>query len=174
MKLTTKLYVDYKDQVFNFLYYKVREIDVAEDLTSDVFIRVSKANYDPNKCALSTWFRTIANSVFIDYYRKHKESKRLDVPMNMFRTDNGIDIPTNSFASNSDNADNLIHRMDEQVRVARAFRILRPVQRKVAIQYFLRERTYNEIVKSTGLPMGSVKAQLFRARKQLIAELELD
>lgn len=78
-KEQTKIYEDYSLKVRNFILSKVNDFALAEDLTSDVFLKVfSKIDsFDPKKASLSTWIFTIARHRLIDYYRTRKVNVEL-------------------------------------------------------------------------------------------------
>lgn len=75
----TKIYEDYSLKVRNFILSKVNDFNLAEDLTSDVFLKVYNNidKYDPKKSSLSTWIFTIARNRLIDYYRTRKVESEL-------------------------------------------------------------------------------------------------
>ena len=68
------LYLEYHDKVFRLIMGKVNNEVVAQDLTSDVFVKVcSKLDtFDGNKASVSTWIYRIAQNTVIDYYRTRK------------------------------------------------------------------------------------------------------
>jgi len=60
-----ELYQYYFPRVYNFIFAKVKNVDLADDIVSDVFIKIYRKldSYDPGKAAFSTWlFRAAANS----------------------------------------------------------------------------------------------------------------
>lgn len=75
-----EVYQTYHDRIVRYINGKVSNIHVAEDLTSDVFVKVySKfADYDESKASISTWIYTIANNRVIDYYRTNHISEDID------------------------------------------------------------------------------------------------
>lgn len=70
----TKLYEDYALKVRNFILSKVNDFNLAEDLTSEVFLKVYSniSSFDEKKASLSTWIFTITRNLLIDYYRTRK------------------------------------------------------------------------------------------------------
>lgn len=73
----TYLYDAHIDGVYRFVYLKVFNKEVAEDLTSDIFFKaLSKINsYNPDKWAsFKTWIYKIAYNTVIDYFRVNKEN----------------------------------------------------------------------------------------------------
>ena len=75
----TKIYEDYGLKVRNFILSKVNDFNLAEDLTSDVFLKVYKNidKFDSKKSSMSTWIFTIARNTLIDYYRTRKVEAEL-------------------------------------------------------------------------------------------------
>lgn len=72
-----RLYSDYHQSLFQFLIYLVRDRDIAEDLTQDVYIKVLNS-YEGFKGDSSekTWLFSIARNVAIDYIRKQKRRRK--------------------------------------------------------------------------------------------------
>ncbi len=66
-----EIYESYHSKVQNFIYSKVNDMYLAEDICSDVFIKVYEKydRFDDSKSSLSTWIFTIARNTLIDYYR---------------------------------------------------------------------------------------------------------
>ena len=70
-KKQEELFLEYHDKVQHYIYTKVSNPTVAEDLTSTVFLKVYQKfdAFDETKSKISTWIYTIANNTVIDYYR---------------------------------------------------------------------------------------------------------
>ena len=73
--LSEELYTQYREPVFGYILKKVQNRADAEDILSEVFLKVHSnlQTYDPQKASLSTWIYTIAHNTVCSYYR----SKRL-------------------------------------------------------------------------------------------------
>ena len=71
-----KIYLEYKEKVFRYVRGKVRSLADAEDVTSEIFLKVQTSldSYDEEKATLSTWIYTITHNAVCNYYRA--ESKR--------------------------------------------------------------------------------------------------
>lgn len=69
-----QIYKEYYTKVFHFLNGKLLNMTVAEDLASDVFVKVMAKldTFDDSKASLSTWIYRIANNTLIDYFRTRK------------------------------------------------------------------------------------------------------
>ncbi|MBQ0070584.1 MAG: sigma-70 family RNA polymerase sigma factor [Spirochaetales bacterium] len=65
------LYREYRPKIFGYLYKRLENRETAEDLTSDVFLKVMEKieGFDSGKASLSTWIYAIASNRLIDYYR---------------------------------------------------------------------------------------------------------
>ena len=74
-----KIYEDYSLKVRNFILSKVNDFNLAEDLTSDVFVKVYSNidSFDEKKSSMSTWIFTITRHLLIDYYRTRKVNVEL-------------------------------------------------------------------------------------------------
>lgn len=76
----TAIYDDYYLKVRNYILKKVNNYHLAEDLCSDVFVKVYEKldTFDSKKASLSTWIFTIARNRLIDYYRSNKITSELN------------------------------------------------------------------------------------------------
>lgn len=72
--LKEQIYREYHSKVYGYLLSKMNHAQNAEDLTSDVFIKVYEKldSFDETKASLSTWIYTIARNTLTDYYRTRK------------------------------------------------------------------------------------------------------
>ena len=66
-----EIYTQYKDKVFGYVKNHVNSVEDAEDITSDIFVKIySKLDtYDESKASLSTWIYSMTSNTVIDYYR---------------------------------------------------------------------------------------------------------
>ena len=87
MKLTTEseaLYTAYSEKVRGYVFGKVANRDDAEDLVSDIFLKVyeKQATFDAGRSSVSTWIYTITRNTVIDYFRTHRVHAELpdDLP----------------------------------------------------------------------------------------------
>ncbi|RLP99334.1 RNA polymerase sigma factor SigX [Geobacillus stearothermophilus] len=68
-----QLYEQYHDDLFNFLYYMVRNREHAEDLVQEVYVKVLRSyKRFKGQCSEKTWLLSIARHVAIDFFRKQK------------------------------------------------------------------------------------------------------
>ena len=84
-KVIEALYQRYRVDVFRYLYYRVGDIQAAEDLTSEVFIRMIRAldRYHQRDVAFEAWLFQIARNLAIDHHRKMKVRNHLPLDENL-------------------------------------------------------------------------------------------
>jgi len=75
------LYDQYVDRIYSYIYHRVGQAEVAEDLTGQVFMRVLEAvrTGKPWRSSFSGWLYRIAHNQVIDYYRRNKRATFVDV-----------------------------------------------------------------------------------------------
>jgi RNA polymerase sigma-70 factor (ECF subfamily) len=155
----------YRDPIYYMLLKMVNNNDDAEDLTLEAFGKAfNKLNqYTPN-FAFSTWLFKIATNNCIDFLRKKKK--------NVMSIDNRVsnnDGDEYMFEIKSDGMTPEEITVNEQkIQLIRKYvKKLKPrYQILVEMRYF-KEMSYEEISIELNLPLGTVKAQLFRAREFL-------
>lgn len=69
-----KIYRDFYGKVYGYILSKIQNVQNAEDLTSDVFLKVYEKldTFDESKASLSTWIYTITRNTLTDFYRTRK------------------------------------------------------------------------------------------------------
>ena len=71
-----KIYLEYREKVFRYVRGKVRNLADAEDVTSEIFLKVQTSldSYDEEKATLSTWIYTITHNAVCNYYRQQSNT----------------------------------------------------------------------------------------------------
>ncbi len=158
----TELMGRYKDSVYFMLLKMVNNSDDAEDLTIETFGKAFKRldQYTP-QFAFSTWLFKIASNHSIDFIRK-KRIKAVSIDQGYSNEDGeSYVIPVKEESLDPEESmqkDERVQRMRDVVEK------LKPrYKRLVELRYF-EEKSYEEISEILDLPLGTVKAQLFRAR----------
>ncbi|KPL16837.1 MAG: RNA polymerase subunit sigma-24 [Bacteroides sp. SM23_62] len=153
----------YRDAIYFMLLKMVNNPSDAEDLTIEAFGKAFKniGQYTPN-FAFSTWLFKIATNNCIDFIRKKRAAT--------ISLDQSNDDPdTTTVTIQSDTPDPEAHLINSQ-----KIKLLREVVNKLKPRYrtlvelrYFKEFSYEEISQELELPIGTVKAQLFRARELL-------
>ena len=158
----TEIMGRYKDSVYFMLLKMVNNSDDAEDLTIETFSKAFKRldQYTP-QFAFSTWLFKIASNHSIDFIRK-KRIKAVSIDQGYSNADGeSYVIPVKEDSLDPEESmqkDERVQRMRDVVEK------LKPrYKRLVELRYF-EEKSYEEISEILELPLGTVKAQLFRAR----------
>lgn len=75
-----EVYETYFSDVYNYVFYKLLNRENAEDIVSQVFMKVMNhlARYDAGKSSMRTWIFRIADNTLIDFYRKQKPTVSYD------------------------------------------------------------------------------------------------
>jgi RNA polymerase sigma factor (sigma-70 family) len=163
-----KLMEKYHDAIHNFIYRMVHDREQVEDLTQEAFIKAFASLKSFNEeFAFSTWLYKIATNNSIDYIRKKKlQMYSIDKPIESKDSDFTFELPDETAEADKD----LI--TDQRVRLIREAIDQLPEKYRMVIQLrHAEERSYEEIAKALRLPIGTVKAHIFRARELLYKQL---
>ena len=163
-KAYAELMTKYRDSIFYMMLKMVKNQDDADDLTIEAFGKAFNRlhQYTPNY-AFSTWLFRIATNNCIDFIRKKK--------MTTFSFDKEIDSEDGGLTfelrdERLDPEEKFIRK--QKIRIMREIvEHLKPRYKNLIVLRYFREFSYEEIAEETQLPIGTVKAQLFRAREQL-------
>ncbi|MEZ5104399.1 MAG: sigma-70 family RNA polymerase sigma factor [Draconibacterium sp.] len=167
-KAFARLLARYKDAIYFMLLKMVNNRSDAEDLTLEAFGKAFKNlhQYSPTY-AFSTWLFKIASNNCIDFLRK-KKGTFVSLENNE-QNENGEQI---KIPSKDPNPEEKLIRVQKAILLRKVVRRLKPrYQTLVELRYF-NEFSYEEIAKELNLPLGTVKAQLFRAREMLFKMIE--
>jgi len=153
----------YRDAIYYMLLKMVNNASDAEDLTIEAFGKAFKniTQYAPNY-AFSTWLFKIATNNCIDFIRK-KKANHISLDHNDEEHEKAsMDIQ----APVMDPEESLIN--EQKIKLMRSVvSKLKPRYRKLIELRYFNELSYEEIAEELELPIGTVKAQLFRARELL-------
>ncbi len=153
----------YRDSIYFMLLKMVNNTSDAEDLTIEAFGKAFRFidSYTPDY-AFSTWLFRIATNNCIDFIRKKQLS-----PSPIDQAQDDIDNLTVNIQSDlPDPEERLIN--EQKIAVLREIvSQLKPRYRRLIELRYFKEYSYEEIASEMKLPIGTVKAQLFRAKSLL-------
>lgn len=164
-KAYAELMQRYKKPVYHMILKMVRNVDDAEDLTIEAFAKAFKnlAKFNP-EFTFSTWLFRIATNNCIDFIRK----KKLDTMSisNTYKDDNGDSVDIDIKDVNLNPQEETIK--SEKVEIIQTIVTKLPAKYQVLVKLrYFEELSYEEIAAELGAPLGTVKAQLHRARELL-------
>ena len=153
----------YRDAIYFMLLKMVNNPVDAEDLTIEAFGKAFKSinQYAPN-FAFSTWLFKIATNNCIDFMRKKKSAHfSYDTP------GEENDDPSRTIQCTSLDPEEILINKQKLNMMKEFVSRLKPRYRKLIELRYFKEYSYDEIARELDLPIGTVKAQLFRARDLL-------
>ena len=166
----TELMSNYKNSIFYTILKMIKNSDDAEDLTIEAFSKAfNKLDKFKKDYTFSTWLFRIAKNNTIDHIRKKKlKTTSLNTTFKDGRGKN-VDIDVKDLKKTP--GEETIYK--QKVLLVRKFVSKLPKKYENLVKYrYFDELSYNEIAKKTEAPLGTIKAQLFRARELLFQILK--
>jgi RNA polymerase sigma factor (sigma-70 family) len=156
----------YRDSIFFMLLKMVNNRDDADDLTIEAFGKAFNRlkQYQPNY-AFSTWLFKIASNNCIDFLRREKKKRMISMDNTMF-SDDGDEMTFDVRDGELDPEEEFVKSQKVELMREVVDRLKPRYRELVELRYF-KELSYEEIAEQLDLPLGTVKAQLFRAREFL-------
>jgi RNA polymerase sigma factor (sigma-70 family) len=157
----------YRESVYFTMLRMCNNKDDADDLTIEAFGRAFKRldQYTPTY-AFSTWLFKIASNNAIDFLRNKKKNTALSLDTKM-ENDEGQEFSKNIKSQTLDPEEHIIKK--QKVEMLRdVVERLKPHYKELVKMRYFDEMSYEEIAVKMELPVGTVKAQLFRARDLLL------
>jgi len=158
----------HRPQIFRFLLASLRDVDLAETLTQECFLKAHRSwKHFRGESSALTWLMRIAINLQKDHWRnrrmqfwRHTRSNAVDVD------DAGEWLP-----SGERTVEQQLLAREQVAQVWKAVEGLSERQRTVFLLRYVEERELSEIAQATGLSEGTVKAHLSRAVGRVRAEL---
>ena len=152
----------YQRPISAYVYRMVGDYDCALDLTQEIFIKIyaSLSRYRP-EFKFSTWIYKIAHNAAIDHLRRNAGRERSinkgseSEPQQLVIESKGLSPEQQS------------EREERRIEIESVVRLLPTAYRELIVLRHSQDLTYEEIVEVTGLPLGTVKNRLFRAREMM-------
>lgn len=164
-KAYAELLNNYRDSLYFMMLKMTGNASDAEDLTIEAFGKAFRnlSQYTPDY-AFSTWLFKIGANNCIDFLRKSKRLQFADLEWG--EEEDKSDLPANIPAGTPDPEEHVIAK--EKIRLMHeVVEKLKPHYRRLIEMRYFSEWSYEEIASALDLPLGTVKAQLFRARDLL-------
>lgn len=154
------LYEANLSRVYRYIYYRVRDVTVAENLTSAVFEKALTKfnNYRSDKALFSTWLFSIARNTVIDHYRKVRRESTI-VPNPPSAVNSGMDM---------------VIKKEEFQRLLSCLSQLSDLEQEIISLKFASGFTNREIAKLHHLGESNVGTILYRAIRRLRAKFMED
>lgn len=155
-----ELYDRYAPRIYAYIYRRVSDAHVAEDLTGEVFVRVIQAIRSEKfwKTSFQGWLYRIAHNLVVDHYRRQPESPELTLDERLL-------------AAEDDPADAVAQRLSRR-QLDVAMHRLTPDQQQVVVLRFAEGLTAREVAEIMNKSVGAVEALQHRALASLRRVLE--
>ncbi|MDA3892286.1 MAG: sigma-70 family RNA polymerase sigma factor [Salinivirgaceae bacterium] len=173
----TELMTRYREAIYFMILKMINNTSDAEDLTIEAFGKAFKniEQYSPS-FAFSTWLFKIASNNCIDFLRK-KKARQLSIYNSSSEAENdsgnGINEETSlSIQSDMLDPEESLIKDQKKILLRELVDNLKPRYRQLVELRYFKEYSYEEIADELDIPIGTVKAQLFRARELLFGILK--
>ena len=151
-----QVYTDYYGRVMGYISARIRNRADAEDLCSEVFLKVQRKleEYDDTKASVSTWIFTITRNTLIDFFRRSRPTEELDETLS-----DGVELD-----------EDLLNEESLSELAAALKKLPRQLMDIVVLRYY-EGKPLTEIAGMMGLSYGAVKLRhqnaLILLREQL-------
>jgi RNA polymerase sigma factor (sigma-70 family) len=169
-KAFSKLLKKYRKSVYYTLLKMVNNDEDADDLTQEAFAKAfAQLEKFDSKYAFSTWLFRIATNNCIDHIRKKKiTTVSLDIP---YHNEEGEDVAFDVRDPQLNPDEMMLRKQRKEYIIVAVEKLPTKLKRMVTLRYY-RELSYEEVAEEMGMPVGTIKAQLFKARELLMQELK--
>ncbi|GAB4395305.1 MAG: RNA polymerase sigma factor SigW [Microscillaceae bacterium] len=155
----------YRKPLYHTMLKMVKNTDDAEDLTIEAFAKAFKGlGKFKKEYTFSTWLFRIATNNCIDFIRK-KKLETMSIS-GIFKDDNGEEVGMEIKDLNLDPQEKAIKSQKVELMQRIVTKLPHKYRRLVELRYF-KEYSYDEIAQKIDIPLGTVKAQLHRAKELL-------
>jgi RNA polymerase sigma-70 factor, ECF subfamily len=153
------LYDRYCERIYRYVYARVQERCLAEDITEEVFFRALKSmsNYRDTGACFSAWLYTIARNAIVSHYRRNKNEVDLETVANLAAMTEGV-------------LDAVVRR-DGNRRIWKAIDRLPPRQREAMRLKFAADLSHEDVGRMMGKSSAAIKVLVHRATERLRREL---
>lgn len=164
-----RLMAKYRDAIWHHIRRIVRDEEEVDDLVQETFIKAfqSLSSYS-TQYAFSTWLYKIAKNHTIDHLRRRKiKTISIDQPVQTKDGEMEMEIPDSEYRPDR-------HIIEDQrnILIQGAIASLPEKYHRVIVMRHQQDMSYEDIATELNLPLGTVKAHIFRAREMLYKSLK--
>ena len=146
----------YKSKLFSYIYFAVRDRDLADDIFQDTFVKaimtIRQGRYTENG-KFPAWITRIAHNLIIDYFRQEKSNNQIS------SEEAGFDLLNNPKYSDDNIEDRLIH--DQIITdIKKLVMYLPENQQEVVIMRYYKNLSFKEIADATGVSINTALGRM--------------
>ena len=155
----TQIYERYAPAIYRYIYFRIGEVELAEDLQAEVFLRMLEGihRYEDRGWPISAWLYRIARDRTIDVMRRRRNRQQ---------------VPLDSWGGWCDGPEISVGAQLEYEELTSTLDDLTAEQRQVIQMRFLAEMSIQEVAQKLGRTEGSVKALQHRGLQSLARRLQ--
>jgi len=145
----------YLNSIYRFVYGYVRDANIAEDVTQDVFLKVwrNAKKIDKNK-SFKSWVYTIAKNTALDFLKKKKS-----VPFSVFETNDGKNMLAESVKDHAPLPDEMSRLLEHQTVFLQAIDQLSEKYKQILRMYYYEYLNFREIAEKLKEPINTIKSR---------------
>ena len=157
----------YRDRVYGMALHLLGDRDLAEDLAQEAFLRAFQrlAMFDPNKGSFSTWLMTLTTRLCLNALKKRTAEQQWLLE----QVDETLELAE---MSDEFTPEEEWWATERRAIIRQLLSTLHPMQRAVLLLRYGEEMSIHEIAQTLQVPVGTVKAWLFRGREALRRKLK--
>jgi RNA polymerase sigma-70 factor, ECF subfamily len=155
----TQIYERYAAAIYRYIYFRVGEAELAEDLQAEVFLRMLEGihRYEDRGWPISAWLYRIAHDRTVDTMRRRKKRQH---------------VPLETWGGSCDGPESTVGIQLDYEELNRTLYDLTEDQRQVIILRFMSDMSIQEVATTLGRTEGSVKALQHRGLQSLARRLQ--
>jgi len=164
-----QIWRDYHEKVSRLVLRKVGDRNTAEDLVSDIFLKISRnlERFDPSKAALSTWIYTISNNTVLDWFRTNRITMQLP-------EDDGENGAVPESLIDPGQPESMLLAEEQLELLAGALTQLPERSRDLIILHYYSNLTLKEVSQKMGMSYANAKIVHKKALEQLMQYMNAD
>jgi len=157
-----EIYDRYAPRIYNYVYYRLGDAELAEDLTASVFLKMLEAIQSAKawRVSFSGWLYRIAHNMVVDHFRRRLKERELPLDERLVAAD--------------DNPERAAEAALTSERLREAVNRLTYDQAQVIILKFVEGMSNAEVAQILGKTEGAIKSLQYRALAALRRQLEAD
>ncbi len=160
----------YEQKVYQYAYRLAQNADDASDVVAETFLRMyNSLKRFRGDAQLSTWLYRVVSNVYFDFRKREARHQHLPLEIPSEEDDELMERPIPD--ERNDPNDYVLEQERHRV-LMEAIQQLPEYQRAIVVLFHIEDRPYEEIAQITGLPLGTIKSRLNRARNALRELLE--
>ena len=160
-----ELYEIYFQRIYNYIVHRTANVDLAEDLTSQTFMKVLEniSKFEWRGLPFQAWLYRIASNVIMTHYRKNKYNSNVNIEDIKFLVVDKNDSPLEEMKNVEESEEIKLRFMEVQKALVR----LDPKSAEIIVLKFFEKKSNSDIAKIIDISEGNVRIKIFRALKKL-------